>query len=382
MRRLPFLLVLILLLALPLQTLHARYRRPDLVNVPVERLVKNLEEIAAKDKKNAQARLNLARAHAMAYAQRTDTLEALREEPERGAWFGYEPEHVPFQVQETEDADKLQAAKGHLAAAIKEYEAAAKLDPKNLTIALGHAWCLEQAGEKEQAIKAYRAVIESAWKQEKDLEQAGLGWHSVTAEAGRYLTALLDKEQDQKEIATIAARTKQMEQVSRPVTPIVIPLKDGLTARDLEDRTASVLFDVDGSGLPQRWTWISRDAGWLVYDPQHTGQVKSGLQLFGNVTFWMFWENGYDALAALDDNGDGSLNSKELQGLAIWQDANSNGRCDPGEVQSLEKHGIVSLSVRHQRDKSHADNIAWSPHGVTLRDGSQRATYDIVLQPR
>ena len=45
-----------------------------------------------------------------------------------------------------------------------------------------------------------------------------------------------------------------------------------------------------------------------------------------------------DALAALDDNGDGVLSGKELDGLALWHDANGNGVCDPGEVKPLSEY--------------------------------------------
>ena len=33
--------------------------------------------------------------------------------------------------------------------------------------------------------------------------------------------------------------------------------------------------------------------------PQHTGAITSGTQLFGNFTFGMKWESGYEALATL-----------------------------------------------------------------------------------
>jgi hypothetical protein len=254
-----------------------------------------------------------------------------------------------------------------------------KLAPDNLGAALGYAWCIEQSGQKHKAIENYRMVIKTAWEKEKDLKEAGLGWHSVTAEAAGYLIPLLDKDADQKEIATLRERIDKMGTVSRTVTPIVIPLRDGLTARDLEDHTADVAFDADGTGWQQRWTWIARDSGWLVYDPRVTGKVTSALQLFGNVTFWIFWENGYHALASLDDDRDGILAGEELQGLAIWQDLNSNALCDPGEVRPLADWGIVAVSCRYVTEMNRPDRIAYSPRGVFFRDGSNRPTYDIIL---
>jgi hypothetical protein len=96
----------------------------------------------------------------------------------------------------------------------------------------------------------------------------------------------------------------------------------------------------------------------------------------------MFWENGYQALAALDNNADFELSGDELMGLAIWHDRNSNGISEPGEVKPLAEYGITSISCRSERDTSHPVGIAYSPEGVTFGDGTVRPTYDIVLYPR
>jgi tetratricopeptide (TPR) repeat protein len=364
------------------RAVEARYRPPDLAVVPVQKLVANLERLVEKSPKDAQARLNLARVHAMAYASKTDEAQVFKGKEDSGAWFGYAHKHAPFTVKPTKDEAKAKAAREHLDKAIHRYKEVVKVAPDNLTARLGLAWTTEQAGDKAEAVKLYRDVIERAWAQEKELKRAPLGWHSVTAEAAGYLTPLLDADKDAKEIATLKERTATVRRIPRPVTPIAIPLRDGLKAQDLEDRSARVAFDLDGSGLPQKWTWITRDAGWLVYDHRGTGKIDSGLQLFGNVTFWLFWENGYQALAALDANGDGVLTGKELEGLAIWQDLNGNGVCDPGEVKSLAEWGIVALSCRYERDPSHPDGMVLSPAGVRLRDGRTRPSFDLILQRR
>lgn len=362
--------------------LHARYIRPDLVNVPIERLTKNLTELAAKNPKDAKVRLNLARAHAMAYAIKSDTAQAWRGKEHDGVWFGYEPKHVPFDVAPSDDPQKQKAAQKQLQQAIARYEEALKLDPNNLTTALGLAWCVEQSGDKTKAIAAYRQVIESGWKKEKDLKMADLGWHSVTAEAAGYLTALLDREKDAAELRTLNDRVAQMEKVARPITPLVVPLRHGLSLADLEDREARVPFDADGSGHVKHWTWVTNNAGWLVHDPRRSRKITSALQLFGNVSYWLFWDNGYAALAALDDNHDGRLSGPELRDLALWHDRNQNGASDPGEVQPLSAWGIVELSCQHETLDDHPDRPQYSPRGITFRDGSTRATYDLILHPR
>jgi hypothetical protein len=238
---------------------------------------------------------------------------------------------------------------------------------------------VDQSKDKERAIKEYRQVIEEAWKKDKERKSAPLGGHLVTSEAAGYLIPLLDPKKDQAEIQELNERIAKLKKLPRPITPIAIPLRDGLGARDLVDPAARVRFDADGTGFEEEWTWITKDAGWLVYDPHGKRQITSALQMFGSVTFWMFWDNGYDALAALDDNRDGVLSGSELQGLAIWHDANGNGRCEPGEVRSVADWGIAGLSCRYERDEQHPERIAWSPHGVRFHDGRTRASYDVIL---
>jgi hypothetical protein len=206
-----------------------------------------------------------------------------------------------------------------------------------------------------------------------------LGWHPVTAEAANYLIPLLDPEKDNKEIETLKERAKKLRMLPRPITPIAVPLRDGLTARDVLDERARVAFDADGSGLRRRWTWITSEAAWLVLDRHGRKQVDSALQLFGSVTFWTFWENGYQALAALDDDRDGRLAGKELAGLALWHDANGNGACDPGEVRPLAEWGIVALSCRCEKGKD-GSHVAFSPQGVMFKNGKVRPTWDLILR--
>ena len=360
----------------------ALFMRVETEKVPVERLTTNLEAAVEKNPKDAAAVLNLARVHAMAYSLRADEVPVSKGGKQEGVWFGYEPAIVPFnKVTKTDDKDKLKAAQEHLGKALALYEKAIKLKPDDLRARLGHAWLLSQTDKKEAAIKELRAVVETGWEKEKDMRGLGLGGHTITAEGAGYLLPLLDKEKDKEEIAELTARVEKVNKLPRAVTPIAVPLKAGLTAADLEARTARVPFDADGTGLAKRWTWINPNAAWLVHDPKHTGKVTSALQMFGGVTFWLFWDTGYDALAALDDDGDGTLSGKELEGLALWHDANGNGVCDAGEVKPLAAHGIVSLSCRYARDPKHPDRIAYSAAGATFTDGTTRPTFDLVLHP-
>lgn len=361
-------------------TAHAHYGRPQLDNTPVERLIENLSKQIDANPENITALFNLARVHAMAFALKTDSAaHVFGGKEDQGAWFGYEPNHVPFAARPTNDPAKLKAAKEHLSKAIGRYKEVIDKNPKNLSAQLGYAWCLDQSGDKAGAIKEYRKTIDLGWTAEKDLKIADLGFHSVTAEAANYLRPLLNKKKDEAELASLADKIATVAEIVRPRTPIAVPLRGGLSLSEIENRDARVSFDADGSGIAKKWSWITPEAGWLVYDHCGTSQIDSALQMFGNVTFWCFWDNGYEPLKSLDDDDDGRLTGVELTGLAIWRDANSNGRSEPGEVKSLATWGIVSLSCIHETDSASPNRISYSPRGVTFASDETRATYDIVL---
>lgn len=362
---------------------NAEYARPDIELVPVERIVANLEATALKEPGNAQARFNLARAHGMAFARKSSELAVRKGDAGLGPWFGYEPPFVPFGKPEAaRDKESAKAAEDHLRKAIAEFGKTLEIQPDNLAAELGRAWCVEQSGDKAGAVARYRKVAEKGWTKDQKARFAPLGGHFITAEAAGYLIPLLDQEKDSGEIARLKDRVASLRRLPRPITPIAIPLKAGLEPCDLLDDNAAVPFDADGSGLSGRWTWIKPKASWLVIDRKGDGKVRSGLQLFGSVTFWMFWDNGYQPLAALDDNQDGALAGAELDGLALWHDANANGISDPGETRPVSFHGIVSIGCKGTAHPDTRRCAAWNPIGVTFADGSIRPTFDLILNRR
>jgi tetratricopeptide (TPR) repeat protein len=360
---------------------HARYARADLSKVPIERVLTNLEDRAAEKPKDAALRFSVARAYAMGFASKAEEVEVLNRD--QSLWFGYEPKNVPFPLTPTDDPKAKTRAEEYLAKAIENYEAGLKLDPKHNVGRLGYAWCLEQAGRTDAAVEQYREVIAAAWADDQKLRALGPGRRPLTVEAAGYLIPHLEKQKNaEKEIAELQERMAQIAKLPRAVTPIAIPLADNLSLSQIEHRAARVRFDADGSGLKREWSWIKPSAGWLVYDRDRSGKIDSALQMFGNVTFWMFWEHGYEPLSVLDDNRDGELRGAELAGLAIWCDANGNGISEAGEVKPLSEYGIVALSCAHEVDAQHPDRIEYSPRGATFTNGTTRPTYDVRLHLR
>jgi tetratricopeptide (TPR) repeat protein len=346
------------------------FMRAETEKVPVARLVTNLEQRIALQPKDAGLHAKLARLHSMAYALKTDQYEMDKRNQE--PFFGYtDTDKPPREVTKIESVKAVEEGKQHLQQAIAEYQQALALDPKHLASRLGLGWCLDQAGDKTAALTHYRQAIAQAWAKESKGE-GGLDT-PVTVETVNYIIPLLDPSKDAVEIARIKGYKVKAEQMPRAVTPILVPLEAGAPLEALVDPKAAVTFDLDGSGRPRQWGWITPKAAWLVYDAEDSGRITSGLQLFGSVTFWVFWGNGYEALAALDNNGDGELRGDELCHLALWHDANGNGVSDAGEVRPLAEWGITALSCCSQ---THRTGIPFQPRGVTFQDGTTRPSYD------
>lgn len=351
----------------------AIYMREDIVDVPVDRIVANLEARVRETPADAELHQALARAHAIAYARGNSTLPLSRPPSAK------DPKDQPDerQLASATSAPEVRpdvaadpAARGHLDEALKHYREAVRLSPNSLTAALGYGWTLAQSGDESGAREQYRAVLKGALEQE---------WYSMAQEAGSYLLPLLSrfsqpKERSQLEV-TLQDLDKKIKERGRMITPIVVPLAADASFDDLVARDAAVAFDLDGSGLRHRWQWITPKAGWLVY--QGTGQrrVDSGIRLLGSRTFWIFWRDGYAAMAALDDDADGWLAGPELEGLAIWHDPNSNGIVEAGEVRPVAELGIVALSCAHV---PHPQRFEYSPGGVIFTDGSVRPSYDWI----
>lgn|GEM_PF-361749 len=238
----------------------------------------------------------------------------------------------------------------------------------------------------EQTTDLYFRAFTLALEKDSKLETqplrgvASLVAYEAATEYVKVITARTPREQDKVRLATCQAAAKAWDKVppSGVVTPIVISLETGKSLADLLAHTGRVKFDLDATGTGQTWSWVKPETGLLVWDPQRTGKITSGRQLFGSVSWWMMFDHGYDALAALDDNRDGQLRSHELRGIAVWFDRNSNGVSDAGEVTPIDRLGIAALSTRVT---SHDGKSPMNATGMTMTDGRVLSTWDWVTEP-
>lgn len=238
---------------------------------------------------------------------------------------------------------------------------------------------------RAQTLKYYLSAYKSAIAEDSKITEQPMRGLRVLAsyEAGKAYVKLMSARIDcddaeKRQLAEVQQGIKGLEAkpANMAMTPIIFSLGGVNTLGDLLAPGSCVMFDLDGDGRAEPRPWVRPDTGILVWDPSHSGVITSGRQLFGSVTWWMFFDNGYHALDALDDDRDGTLAGTELEGLAVWFDRNGNGISEAGEVVPIERLPIQSLAT----DATSMD--AGSPAnllGLVLTDGHVVPTYDWIV---
>ncbi len=339
--------------------------------VPVERLLANAREHVKENPKDAHGYYVLGRLHSLAFAKRTETLNVIPKDKlaDFAPW-----ETIMVRI---EEPDKVEAkALENLKESVAAYRTSVSLDPKNGYVWLGLGWLQEEGSRwakklderepekwKEDALAAYRKAFEANLAGDLAGNAGPTADSMISLEAGKGIQRL---SKDEKELARVEKSVKELESRPRAITPIIFPLDRDRPMSDLLG--GRVRFDLDGFGEARTWPWVKPDTAILVWDPYQKGKIDSGIQLFGSVTWWIFWRNGYEPLALLDDDGDGWLRGSELNGLGVWRDRNVNGVSEPGEVVPLSAAGIERISTR-------PDGLSCR-EGLILQSGRVLPTYD------
>ncbi len=125
--------------------------------------------------------------------------------------------------------------------------------------------------------------------------------------------------------------------------PISLRPDDGAARFDLSSRQ-------DGSAVRTDWPVQP----WLALDRDGDGLITSGRELFGSATRLDGGtaQNGFQALTALDENGDGVIDAKDpaWSRLRLWADADGDRVSSAGELRTLAQAGIESLRLDYVVD--------------------------------
>jgi hypothetical protein len=371
---------------------------------PVDRLVENAEAYLREHPNEAGAHYTLARIHYLAFSTKRNQVPALpdwKKKPHPAPEFmrrWREPKDPP--------QDPLSNAQliEHSAKAVKSFQDALRLDPKNGLYHLGLASLLEEFWNWsssahptdlpeelrgltiERFRESYAAAFDRAYPKDSKLTTQPLPGIQVLVsfEAASAIvrlakdTTLTAPQRATMKLAKAAIAKFEHLPPGNIVTPIVVSWQPVAHLEDLLAPEQIVDFDLRGYGPRERWPWVKPELGFLVWDPTESGQIESARQLFGGYTFQIFRRTGYDALRALDDNRDGSLSGSELAGLSIWFDRNSDGRSSREEVTPLRELHVESIAANIEFfDGPHPSNA----HGLKLLDGRTLQTWDWIVEP-
>jgi len=169
--------------------------------------------------------------------------------------------------------------------------------------------------------------------------------------------------------------------------PIIVDLSgQGFPMTNLAN---GVLFNFFSRGLVKvSWTQFGANVGWLAL-PQG-GVVANGSELFGNYTAqpnpYPKAPSGFRALAVLDTNHDGVINSKDpaWPQLRLWVDSNHDGISQPSEILTMAQAGLTAIST-HWSDAHFTDPYGNQFHNrveVLFNGGTNkndRYAYDVTL---
>jgi Ca2+-binding RTX toxin-like protein len=162
--------------------------------------------------------------------------------------------------------------------------------------------------------------------------------------------------------------------------PIAVDLNgDGFEFINLDD--SNVFFDMNGDGWRRRTSWVGANDGLLVYDANGDGKIDKAEEI-SFVGYKEGAQTDLAGLAAFDTNGDGVFNAQDeqWQRFGVWQDANSNGVTDAGELHTLAELGVESVSLTS--DGRFEVVNGQTVHGVgsmALADGGTLALADVTL---
>jgi hypothetical protein len=371
--------------------------------VPTARLIGNLEKQLAAAPGDAHLLARLGRIHSLRYSLGEREVGVSHVDESKNLQL-YEQGHGYPSARHHLEGDAIVARINDLHTALDYYERAAKAGPKEAYIWLGLGFVRDEMAHaasylawpsgSDEFSQDIRQRVRYAWEDRAVIAYAGALGSSpevsggfltppVELEAARYIREILEprarRTRAQKDLLKAAqGLVKQAALRPRAVTPIIFSLDAHKPIDRLLAPDQTVTFDLDGTASGQRWPWVQPDTALLVWDGNGKGDVPSGRQLVGSVTWWLFWEHGYAVLQALDNDGDGWLRGGELSGLAAWRDRNSDGVSDDGEVQPLSALGVRGLAVTVA---GHVRGMPMNQRGLELEDGRRLPTYDWIVSP-
>ena len=161
------------------------------------------------------------------------------------------------------------------------------------------------------------------------------------------------------------------------MTPLIVDLDgDGVETISLEE--SGVFFDLNEDGFAELTGFVAPDDALLALDRNGDGIINSNAELFGSTT-----EDGFQQLSLLDSNNDGIIDADDDQfsDLVLFQDINSNGITNEGELIELSDVGLESISLDVQQvSEINQGNSVLLRSTATFSDGRIADVDDVFFE--
>lgn len=355
--------------------------------MPVDRVVANLEKRLAKNSKDATAHYLLGRTYYAVFCGTDKKFLRFYGTPEDPQFSREQPSFYEFhELKPKHDSATISIARK----AIHHLKAANSLGGGELGLYPLTLACVYEASQsiasfvqpganratfRQRALALYQRSFQAARNDKHETAQRPMTYEKwISVEAGE---AVLRLDPNSNLKPAIKERLAQLEKLPNgPITPIIFSVSRYARLGELLDPLKRVQFDLDGTGAKQIVPWIKPDTALLVWLPDESKPITTGRQLFGSATWWLMPSNGFEALKLLDDNANGWIEGKELGALAMWQDANQDGKSAPREVKRLGQVGVTGL--RTTWNSKDGESLV-SADGLRLSNGQTLPTYDWVL---
>lgn len=133
-------------------------------------------------------------------------------------------------------------------------------------------------------------------------------------------------------------------------TPLVLSFDGGPVDFSAGEAAPVFAFDDASAGCATDWP----SAPWLALDRDGDGHIAGGRELFGSgtrLTGGRTAAHGFEALAELDGNGDGTISAADprFSELVLWSDHDGDRAGTPGEQVSIQGVGLVAIHLDFHR---------------------------------
>lgn len=181
-----------------------------------------------------------------------------------------------------------------------------------------------------------------------------------------------------KNIALTTAIEAMVDEFYNNGSPIAIDLNgDGIKTISISQ--SHINFDITGDGVAERTGWLSPDDAFLVIDHNRNKKIDDVHEMFGGLNRG----EGFAELASIDSNGDGVINKRDgaYSSLRLWQDKNSNGITDKGELFKLKSKGISELSLDYAViDRRDNGNLLGEVSSAMTKQGEMLEMVDVYFR--